>query len=71
MDSDVILSVKVEDFRNVKYLVIEQNENDSNSKKVSTHLERMGFIKSLATNLLGELVDLNNPGLKNYHYTRA
>ena len=70
LDSEVILSIKTEDFINVDYLVIEQNNDDLITNKVEAHMKSMGFIKSLASNMLGELVDLKKPGLNNSHYTR-
>ena len=71
LDSEVILSVKSKDFKNVDYLVIEQESDDLNSNKVKDHMKSMGMLNTLSTNLQGELVDLKTTGLINRHYSRV
>jgi len=71
LDSEVILSIKSKDFKNVDYLVIEQESDDLNSNKVTDHMKSLGMLNSLSTNLQGVLVDLKMTGLINRHYTRV
>ena len=71
LDSKIILSVKPKYFKNVDYLLIEQDSDDLNRTEVVDHIKSMGFFNSLATNLQGELVDLKATSLTNRHYTRV
>jgi FkbM family methyltransferase len=71
LDSEVILSIKSKDFKNVDYLVIEQESDDLNSNKVTDHMKSIGMFNSLSTNLQGVLVDSKMTGLINRHYTRV
>ena len=71
LDSKIILSVKPKYFKNVDYLLIEQDSDDLNRTEVIDHIKSMGFFNSLATNLHGELVDFKSTSLTNRHYTRV
>jgi FkbM family methyltransferase len=70
LDSEIILSTKYRDYEGVVYIVIEQDINDVNVSNVEDHLKSMGFLKSLTTNLQGELVVSRIAGLTNVHYVR-
>ena len=70
LDTEIMLTIKPQDFESVIYLVIEQGGKEINDSKVEDHLKRLGFHKRLTTNLQGELVISKISGLTNEHYTR-
>jgi len=71
LDTEIILTIKPQDFESVIYLVIEQGGKEINDSKVEDHLKSLGFHKRLTTNLQGELVISKISGLTNEHYTRV
>jgi FkbM family methyltransferase len=70
LDTEIMLTIKPQDFESVIYLVIEQGGKETNDSKVEDHLKSLGFHKRLTTNLQGELVVSRIAGLTNVHYTR-